>query len=98
MFKEEFHEFIDELTDNLRQLGALIAVSIPIPAIMWLLPPEQDPTAILLPFVLVILFLFAMVVYKLFQKFKEHREFEKKVNKIGSVRNISELEDILMGD
>lgn len=98
IFKEEIHEFIDELTEDLKQLGALTAISIFIPAVMWILPPEQDPMKILSPVVFGILLLLAYSVYRLYQKFREHRELEKKLNKIGSVKNISELEPILMGD
>ncbi len=98
MFKEEIHEFIDELTDDLKQLGALTALSILIPAAVWILPPEQDPTKVLSPVMFGILLLFAISVYRLYQKFKEHRELERKLNKISSVKNISGLEDILMGD
>ena len=98
VFKEEIHEFIDELTDNLKGLGTLIALSILIPVAVWITPTEQNPTKILSPVVIIVLALFAILVYGLCQKFREHRELERKLNKISSAKNISDLEDILIGD
>ena len=86
------------MTNDLKQLSALIAISIFIPAIMWILPTEQDPIKVLSPVMSGILVLFAISVYRLYQKFREHRELERKLNKISSVKNINDLENILMGD
>jgi len=98
ILKDRVEWFIDDLTDLLKKMGILTAILIiSIPLFTIVPSPEQD---VVRPVVIIILiFAVGNAIYKFFNEhLVEYRKIESKINQIKSVRNINELEEILIGD
>ncbi len=98
ILKDRVEWFIDDLTTFLKKIGiltAILIISVPLFALMP--PPDQD---IVRPVVMITLILaVGSATYKFFNEhLGEYRRLESKINQIKSIRNIDELEELLIGD